>query len=133
MSKAILEHKERKKLNKIVAGLDDITVPGNRRVFIQVSAGLGRFISGIDLAGTPRNIAADLIGKLEPFGALPERPTYHALGALLDAILNLEDVPTENKTFIASLIERYSLIRNPKYISNLRKEYNLPLKEGVRT
>jgi hypothetical protein len=69
-------------------------------------------------------VVANLIGRLE-FGELPERPSYHALGALLDAVLELSDVPTDSKQFIAGLVVRYSLVGDPIYIGNLRSQYHL--------
>jgi len=126
MPEALLDYEERKKLNRIVAGLYDFIEPRDRRIFIQESAGLERFVRAINLSGNPRIVAADLIGKLERFGELPERPTYNALGALLAAILHLGEVPPEDKSFIANLIVRYSLITDPRKISELRNEYNLP-------
>ena len=127
MPKEFLKLEERQQLSDIVSQLYDFTDGGvrGRRVFIQETAGLGRFISGINLDGNPRTVASDLVGRLERFGYLPELPTYHSLGALLAAMLNLDDLSNEDKAFVAGLVVRYSLIADLNYLENLRHQYNI--------
>lgn len=124
---AMLNTEERSKLITIVGKLYDFTDLGvrGRRVFIQDTAGLGRFIPGMDLAGFPRGVAADFVGRLERFGQLDDRPTYHSLGALLDALLTLGELNKEDSAFVAGLIARYSLIADLDYLERLRNQYDL--------
>jgi len=126
MPDAFLERKERTKLIGIVSKLDEFGDSISRRNFVRYSAQLGRFDDSIVWEGTGRGVAGTLIGKLEEFGRLPEHPAYHALGALLIPLLELGDVNDQDKTFIADLISRYSLIDDPDLIGELRTQYNLP-------
>jgi V8-like Glu-specific endopeptidase len=121
----LLQVPERSRLTQIVANLYEFLEPRNRRVFIQESAGLGRLIPYLDLAGPPQTVASDLVGRLERLGELQERPTYHALGALLDAMLNVGDLADEQKAFVASLIVRYSLIGDTPYLQTLQQRYKI--------
>lgn len=127
MSEPFLDHEERTKLIDAIAGLYDFTDQGprGRRVLIQETAGLGRFVSGIDLTGPPRTVAADLLGKLERFGALPERPSYHALGGLLTAMLGLVELSGDDAAFIARVVVRYSLVSDPDYVAGLRQRFGI--------
>ena len=123
----MLDVEEKQKLSTIISKLYDFTDLGvrGRRVFIQDTAGLGRFIPAIDLTGPSRPIAFYLVGILEGFGQLPERPTYHSLGALLDAMLTLGELNSEDSAFVAGLIVRYSLVADLDYLDRLRNQYNL--------
>jgi V8-like Glu-specific endopeptidase len=115
---------ERNRLIEVISGLYDfIEGPRNRRIFLQGTAGLGRFVPGMDLSGDSRTIVTDLMSRLEQFGELPERPAYHALGALLSAVLGLGELQRDNATFLAQLIVRYSLVADPAYINKLRSDY----------
>ena len=122
-----LSIEERNRLIKIVYNLYDfIEGPRNRRVFIQQTAQLGRFVPGMDLSGDSRMVAADLVGRLEAYGGeLPERPAYHPLGALISAVLGLGELPREDAGFLAGLIVRYSLVTDPAYINKLRSDYSI--------
>ena len=127
MSEQFLSPENRRKLIGIVAGLYDFTDggPRGRREFIQNSASLGRFVPGIDLSGSPRTVAGDLVGRLEQYGRLPERPTYHALGALLDAVMGVGELERDKATFVAGVIVRYSLVADPTYMARLRENYGV--------
>ncbi|MBZ5505829.1 MAG: serine protease [Acidobacteriia bacterium] len=125
MDKQFLKVSERTNLIGIVADLYEFLEPRDRRVFIQQTAGLGRFLRNLNLAGTPEAVAGDLIGRLEQFGELPDRPAYHALGALLDAILDLGDVGNDDKRSVAELIVRYSLIADEPYLASLKVLYKI--------
>lgn len=121
----MLTIEERQSVVNILAGLYDFTEgPRPRRVLIE-QAGLRRFLDNLDLSGSPRTVAADLIGRLERFGALPERPTHHALGALLSYVLTLSDVPPDQARVLAQLVVRYALIGDPRYIGELREKYQI--------
>ena len=124
-----LEISEKRRLIQILSKTYDFAEGGarGRRIFIQQTAGLGQFITGsFELSSPPRTVAGDLIGRIEEFGYLTDRQAYHSLGALLDAILSLDDelIP-EDSQFVASLIVRYSLVTDLSYIEKLRHKYNL--------
>lgn len=127
MGEQFLEVPERQRLASVLAGLYDFTDQGarGRRVFIQESAGLGRFVPGIDLSGDPRTVSRDLIGRFERFGVLPERPTYHALGALLSALLDTAELGVDDAAFVAGLIVRYGLVADPTYLQRLREAHHI--------
>jgi V8-like Glu-specific endopeptidase len=121
----MLTIEERISLVNILAGLYDFTEgPRARRVLIE-QAGLRRFLSNLDLTGPANTVAADLTGRLERFGALPERPTHHALGALLSYVLTLSDVPPDQAKVLARLVIRYALVGDPRYIGELRQQYQI--------
>jgi V8-like Glu-specific endopeptidase len=117
---------ERQELVRIIESLSTFTIGGPRgRLNVIQQAGLHRFLPGIDLTGAPREVAGDLVSRLENYGDLAEQPGYHALGALLSYVLTLGDLPPEKASFLASLIVRYSLVRDPKYIVELRDMYHI--------
>ena len=127
MPEAFLEIGDRRKLTALLAGLYDFTDlgPRGRRVFLQNTAGLGRFVPGLDLTGPPETVAGDIIGRLERFGQLPDRESYHALGALLAAMHGLNDLADEDKAFIARAVVRYGLVADAAYVQELRATHNL--------
>lgn len=121
----MLEVEERLDLVDILANLYDfIEGSANRRLMIE-NAGLHRFIPGMNLSGSSRLVASDLVGRLEQYGPLPERPTYHALGALLSYVARLPEIPPEKARALAQLIVRYSLVADPKYLNGLREQYQI--------
>jgi V8-like Glu-specific endopeptidase len=121
----MLTIEERRSIVEILADLYDFTEgPRARRVLIE-QAGLRRFLDNLDLSGSPRTVAADLTGRLERFGALPERPTHHALGALLSYVLTLSDVPPDQAKVLARLVVRHALVGDPRYIGELREKYQI--------
>lgn len=116
---------ERQQLVATLAQLYDFTEGSrSRRVLIE-QAGLRRFVPTIDLSGTPSTVAAHLVGQLEPFGALPERPTHHALGALLTYLLTLGDLPRDQAAAIARLLVVHQLVGDPVYLDKLRSDYGI--------
>lgn len=116
---------ERTGLVAAIAQLYDFTEgPRSRRVLLE-QAGLRRFVTGIDLSGTPNTVAGNLVGLLEPFGPLPDRPTYDALGALLAYLLRLPDLPRDAAAQIARLIVVHGLVGDPAYIAELRTTYGI--------
>ncbi len=112
----ILTVDERLELVRIIESLSAFTIGGPRgRLNVIEQAGLHRFLPGIDLTGAPEEVAGYLVSKLEDYGYLPERSGYHALGALLSHVLRMGDLPPEQASFLARLIVRYSLVRDPVY------------------
>jgi V8-like Glu-specific endopeptidase len=123
----VLTTEERNKLvTEIVANLSDFTDYGirGRREFV-VAAGLGKFLPGIVWGDADRTVAGSLVDKLRRHGFLPERPQYHALGALLSYLLTHPDVNAESKEFMAGLVVRWGLIRDPNRLQELGKDYHL--------
>jgi len=90
-----------------------------------LQAGLNRFLTGIDLSGSPRTVAADIISRIEDFGFLEEAPTKHSLGALLAYLLTLPDLTADRKKFVANLIIKFALISDPVYVETLRTDYSI--------
>src|SRR5438045_8874635 len=114
---------ERQKLVKIIADLSAFT-DGDvraRRILLEM-AGLKRFRK-MGLDGLPDTVAGLVVVKLEDFGYLPERPAYHALGALLSYVLTLEELAPHNAPFLAHLIVHYPLVRHLTYVDELRTQY----------
>ena len=123
---AFLKYEERDKLIDVVAGLPIFNLPRTRRSFLE-NSGLDRFVRHLNIGDNASISATELINMLERYGELRERPTYHALGALLRPILNMKiEVNQDDRTFVAELITRYSLITDVETIENLRSEYKLP-------
>lgn len=123
----MLTIEERQQLTQIIAKTYDFTDGDtrSRRVMLE-SAGLEQFLSNISLSGPPRVVVGDLIGRLEKLDYyLAERPSYHPLGALLTYVLSLGELSGNDASFIAQLIVHYSLVLDPRYIDQLRNQYNI--------
>jgi V8-like Glu-specific endopeptidase len=111
---------------EIVAGLSDFTdfdIRGRRELL--VAAELGKFLPGMVWSGSDRIVAASLVDRLNGHGFLEERPNYHAIGALMAYLLKHPDVKSSDKEFMAGLLIRKALIRDPFYIEGLRKTYGI--------
>jgi V8-like Glu-specific endopeptidase len=123
-----LDPQERQKAAHIIANLYQFTDggPQGRRVLLW-QAGLQKFVSGENLSNTPDLVAGSIISKLEPYGYLRDRPVYHALGALLNAVLELPEVSAEDKAFLAQLIAKYQLVLDPVFQERLREEYKVEI------
>ena len=116
---------ERANLVAAIAQLYDFTEgPRSRRVLLE-QAGLRRFVPAIDLSGTPNTVAGNLVGLLEAFGPLPDRPTHDALGALLAYLLRLPDLPRDAALQMARLVVVHGLVGDPAYIAELRTTYGV--------
>lgn len=87
------------KLADILASLPEFRDEGprGRRVLVQ-RAGLLDFAKSFDFNGTPKTVAGDLVLELRDRG----------LGALVETIKGLEDLPSEKREFVAKLLESYS-------------------------
>jgi V8-like Glu-specific endopeptidase len=121
----MLTIEERLSVVNILAGLYDFTEGTRARRVLIEQAGLRRFLPAIDLSGNSHVVAADLEGKLELFGVLEERPTHHALGALLSYVLTLSDLPPEQAKVLARIVVRYALVGDPRYVGELRQKYQI--------
>jgi hypothetical protein len=118
---------EKKQLIDIIANLYDFIDGGVRaRRLLLTMAGLHQFTTIINLSDPPHLAAQDIIEQLGTKGYLiPERPAYHALGALLSYVLTLPSVGSDHKRFIASLIVHYSLVCDPAYIAEICTQYHI--------
>jgi V8-like Glu-specific endopeptidase len=121
----VLTTDERQRLVATLAQLYDFTEGSRARRVLIEQAGLRRFVPVIDLSGPPSTVAGDLVSKLEPFGALPERPTHHALGALVAYVLTLGDLPRDQASFLARLVVVHQLVGDPAYLDRLRADYGI--------
>ena len=110
MSEPNLTPDERQRLAKILANRAEFSDEGarGRRTLLR-QAGLERFVTGIALSGPARTVAGDVIGRLEDYGPLPDRPGSHALGALLESLLKLPDLAPRDATFIRGLAAQGAL------------------------
>ena len=132
MSAFSIEPPDRVAITKGLASLYEFSgSPRDRRVLL-AQAGLGRFISTIDLSGAALTVAGDLVSRLEDYGTpLPEQPSKYPLGALLSYVVELSDVPPESKRVYADVIVKYVLVSDADYIEKLRRDYSVTL-EPVR-
>jgi hypothetical protein len=123
----MLKHDERKKIIGIVARLSDFSDgnPRDRRVFIE-DAGLEDLLPNLNPNGKPRTVASELIKQAEKVDYLPERPNYHALGALLSHMLTIfGEITRDNAKFIIKLIIKHNLINDLNHINKLCTQYNI--------
>src|ERR1035438_790116 len=121
-----LDPSERQTLISIVGNLYQFTDGGaqGRRVLLW-SAGLQKFVGTLKLGEGADMVAGDIVALLENYGYLPERPTYHALGALLTTVLQLPELSTDKQKSLATIIVKYSLVADPVYIQDLRSTYGV--------
>lgn len=125
MADQFLSLPDRQKLAAVLASIYDFQQGAAARLGYLNNAGLSRFVAGIDLATAPNTLAGILIQRLEPYGPLPEWPTYHALGTLINYVLTQPDTPKDQQKFLADLIVKYSLIADQDYVQQLREQYQL--------
>jgi hypothetical protein len=119
-----LQLDDRGVLVSIIAGLYSLSTLMGRDALLQ-QADLGWIAASINLFGSPRVVAADLVNRLENFGRLAEKPKYHALGAFLSTILTRGELSQEEANFIANVIMKYSLVDDPTYIDQLAIRYDI--------
>lgn len=128
MAEQFLTTGDRQKLAKIIENVYDMQMGPAARFGLLDRAGLRRFVPGTDLAQSPGVLAGVLIGKLEVYGMLPadpSQPTYHALGALVNYVRELNDTPPDEAKFLAEVLVKYQLIADAEYLSSLSERYSL--------
>lgn len=122
---SILTEEERRALIRVVENLFDNEQELHKMIY---DANLHhRFLAETKFTD-PHCTTKKLIKDLERYGPVPEQPSYHALGALLSSLLELEVhplLPSEAR-FFAWLIVRDSLVYDDSYIGKLRDRYSLP-------
>lgn len=125
MAQQFLSVPDRQKLARIIENLYDMSMGPAARFGLLDRAGLRRFVPGTDLAASPGVLAGVLIGKLEPYGMLPNQPNFHALGALVNYALSQPDTSQDDARFLAETLVKYQLIADPAYLDELRTTYSL--------
>ncbi len=125
MADLFLTVEDRQKLAVVVGNAYDLQLGPAARLQFLTKAGLSRFAPTIDLAASPNVLAGVLINRLEPFGLLPERPTYHALGSLAAAVMADPGTPRDDMVFLASMLVKYELVTDQDYLAQLRDTYDL--------
>lgn len=128
MAEQFLSVSDRQKLARVIENVYDMQMGPAARFGLLDRAGLRRFVPGTDLAAAPGVLAGVLIGKLEPYGMLPtdpSQPAYHALGALVNYIRELNDTPPDEAKFLAEVLVKYQLIGDTAYLDQLRARYGL--------
>lgn len=125
MAEQFLSLPDRQKLARIIANLNEMTMGAAARFGWLDRAGLRRFVPGTNLDAAPITLAGVLIGKLEPYGMLPNQPNYHALGALVSLALTEPDLAQDDAQFLAGILVKYQLIADTKYLDELRATYSL--------
>ncbi len=125
MAQQFLSVPDRQKLARIIENLYDMSMGPAARFSLLDRAGLRRFVPGTDLAAAPGVLAGVLIGKLEPYGMLPNQPNFHALGALVNYALTQPDTAQDDAHFLAGILVKYQLIADAEYLDTLRTDYHL--------
>lgn len=82
--------------------------------------GLGVFADRINLNAPPQAFATNLVFRLANFGTLPDDLRFHALGKLLVGIR--QELDTEHRIAVQALIQKYALINDEEYRSQLEFE-----------
>lgn len=99
---------------------DDL--PG--RLALVHGGGLQPLVDHLDLSGAPLLAAMSLVMGLASAGTLPDRPAYHALGALLDGLLSdLAPIAADQRPFAAHMILKFRLVDDQIYLDDLRQRY----------
>lgn len=129
MAEQFLSQSDRQQLARTLANVYDLQMgPGVRAGFLK-AAGLGRFVTSVNLAAeAPRFFATELVTRLEPFGMLPaiaSQPHYHALGAVVDYARQMGDLSQEDVRFLAEMMVKYQLIADSAYLARLSADYGL--------
>lgn len=125
MAEQFLSTNDRIKLAKTLEGVYEMQLGPAARFGLLDKAGLRRFAPGTDLAQSPGVLAGVLIGKLEPYGMLPNQPNYHALGALVNYVLIQPDTPQDDARFLAGILVKYQLIADTEYLAGLSAQYGI--------
>jgi hypothetical protein len=125
MADRFLSVEDRQTLAGVIGRAYDLQLGPAARLQFLTKAGLSRFAPTIDLAAPPNVLAGVLIDRLEPFGLLPERPTYHALGSLIGAVMADPGTPRDQLVTLATMLVKYELVTDRDYLAELRAAYGL--------
>jgi hypothetical protein len=125
MAEQFLSVPDRQKLARIIENLYEMNMGPDGKFSLLDRAGLRRFVPGTNLSAAPSVLAGVLIGKLEPYGMLPNQPNFHALGALVNYALTQPDTAQDDARFLAEMLVKYQLIADPEYLAKLRADHSL--------
>ncbi|CUS03248.2 protein of unknown function [Candidatus Promineifilum breve] len=125
VSRELLSDDDRSRLVDILANNYDMQMGPSARYGLMDRAGLRERLKFIDLAGAPLSLAYSIVSDLEPLGILPGQPSFHALGALINYILQLPDTTTDDARILAELLVKYQLISDPAYLDGLTTTYSI--------
>ena len=116
---------ERQRLIRLLSELPLILTGGadGRLAFLN-SNGLLELSTRLPMADNAQLFAGLLVITAEGQGEpLAHRPGYHALGAVCDGVLQLDDAPRDDRPFLAQLIARYALVEDEAVVARLRDEF----------
>ncbi len=117
---------ERKQLTKVLARLALILTGGAEGRVTFLMNGLQGFIELLPVNATANVFASRLVVLAEGADELLSDPAgYHPLGAVINAVLQLEDAPRNDRLFLGSLILKYALVGDPAYVVALQKELGI--------
>lgn len=128
MSNIALDTREeagRTAFNRLIGIITDLfqndSGPGRR--LLSKQAGVDGPLRNVSWFGPASTVAGQVVDYLNSYGPLERRSHFHALGAFLDYLLTLPDVPSDDRFFLASLIISKNLVLDPIYMQRLEKQY----------
>jgi HEAT repeat protein len=117
---------ERKHLIKILARLGLLLTGGPEGRLTFLMNGLEGFTELLPVNATANVFASRLVALAEGTDELLVDPAgFHPLGAVIRAILQLEDAPRDDRPFLAGLIFKYALIEDREFTTPLHEEISV--------
>jgi hypothetical protein len=127
--KSFLDFNDRRDLNRLA---QEISVfkdgdEADRRSFLENDAGLEVILQGIgiDLSKSAATLVPTLTKKCELTGELKERPGYHALGALIEAVIDREELSQNSVKTLFDFVKKYQLITDADFYSRMLENYQI--------
>jgi V8-like Glu-specific endopeptidase len=115
---------ERNQLVRVLSGVDDFAFAPSRKTALGL-ANLDRFAAKLGLDASTKQFVGQLVLMLEKYGPLDDQPGVHALGALLGTVIDTDDVPFDDRKFLAQIAVKYTLSSDPAYLEQLREKYHI--------
>ncbi|WP_424099399.1 CHAT domain-containing protein [Moorena producens] len=103
-----LEFEDRRQLIKLLQDLPELATPQKRRQILEF-AGLGQFVSRIDLSGETFTVVNQIISNLSSYGRLSDN--QEALGVFLNALKDF--VGIEQQQLLDRLLDKYQMTMPP--------------------
>ncbi len=99
---------------------------GQRYNLCQQAGVLGP-LGSLDWTAPATQVAGSIIDRLNNYGlgSLRGRPGFTALGALVDHLLTLEEVPPDDSKWLADLVAQYGLVTDQGYLAELRQQHGI--------
>jgi len=99
---------------------------GQRYNLCQQAGVLGP-LGSLDWTAPAAQVAGSIIDRLNNYGlgSLRGRPGFTALGALIDHLLTLEEVPPDDHTWLAGLVVQYGLVTDQGYLDELVQQHGV--------